>query len=494
MLYVRMFLSMLVTLYTSRVVLSVLGIEDFGIYYVVTGFVALLGFLQGAMTTATQRYFAFDIGEASGKNLTIIFTSSFQIHLLLAIVIIIVAETAGYWFVITQLTIPTDRLDAALWAYHLAVAAFAISVLMVPYTAMLMAHERMGIFAAISMADVLLKLSAVLSLQVIGSDKLITYSSLLLTVVVFTFTAYIVSNIRLFPNVSLRWRWHSNQFQIMLSYTAWNTWGSFAAAMSMHGTNILLNIFFGPAVNASRTIATMANSALNSFIQNVQVAINPQIIKSYASGNINEMHSLVLHASKYNFYLLFILAIPVLFNTEALLTLWLTEVPPYAVVFLRLTIIASLIDSFSGPLMVSAQATGHIRAYQTIIGSILLLNVPISYLTILQWNEPETVVWVSIILAISALIIRLIILNKLTKLAVSNYVTDVLLRSLYVSLATISIIYFCIPSGNTALTIVVSIIASTILTVIIVCLIGLNTAERLSILYYSRQFINHINR
>lgn len=438
MLYMRMLLAMAVTLYTSRVVLDVLGIEDFGIYQVVAGFVALLGFLQGAMTTATQRYFAFDLGESGGKDLSRIFNTSVLIHGLLALCIALLAETAGYWFVSTQLTIPDERMPAALSAYHLSVICFVVSVVMVPFTAMLMAHERMGVFAAISMLDVLLKLAAVILLQYIGSDKLVTYTWLLLAVNLVTFTSYAIANKLLFQDIQLRWQWHSRQFRTMLSYTAWNTWGNLAAALSGQGTNVLLNMFFGPTINAGRSIALQANGALNSFIQNIQAAINPQIIKLYASGEIAQMHTLVLHASKYNFFLLFTLSLPVLLNTDALLGIWLVEAPPYAAIFLQLTIAASLIDSFAGPLMTSAQATGKIKAYQSIIGGVLLLNLPISYVALLKWQKPEIVLAATILTSMTAFIARLIILRSLIELKVMNYIASVIFRSACMSATAIA--------------------------------------------------------
>lgn len=285
MLYVRMLLAMAVSLYTSRIVLDVLGVEDFGIYHLVVGFVALLGFLQGAMTTATQRYFAFDIGESGGNALGQIFNTSVIIHGLLALSIALLAETAGYWFVTTQLTIPEERMSAALAAYHLAVISFAVTVVTVPFTAMLMAHERMGVFASIGMIDVMLKLAVVLILQFIGTDKLIAYAWLLLAVNMVVFTLYTLAQKFLFPSIKLRWQWHAQQFRTMLSYTAWNTWGNLAAALSGQGANVLLNMFFGPTVNAGRSIASQANGALKSFVLNIQAAINPQIIKLYASGD-----------------------------------------------------------------------------------------------------------------------------------------------------------------------------------------------------------------
>jgi len=479
MLYIRMLLAMAVSLYTSRVVLDVLGIEDFGIYHLVVGFVALLGFLQGAMTSATQRYFAFDLGESGGKDLGQIFNTSVIIHGLLALGIAMLAETAGYWFVITQLTIPPERLSAALTAYHLAVVSFSVTVITVPFTAMLMAHERMGIFATIGMADVLLKLAAVLLLMFIGTDKLIVYAWLLLTVNLIIFTLYALAHKVLYPNIKLRFQWHAQQFRVMLSYTVWNTWGNLAAALSGQGANVMLNIFFGPIVNAGRSVASQANGALKSFVLNIQAAINPQIIKLHASGDDNQMQTLIFYASKYNFFILFTLALPVLLNADELLKTWLVEVPPYAAIFLQLTIVASLIDSFSGPLMTAAQATGKIRLYQTVIGGILLLNLPICYILLIKWREPETVLTVTIVISTIAFIARLIILKKLIQLKIQSYIKTVILRSACMSAVAIALaLTFEAHHGPGIITLILNILLTIAISCIAILVAGLNSKER----------------
>ena len=434
MLYIRMLLLMTVGLYTARALLDELGVEDFGTYHVVVGFVALLGFMQGALTTATQRYFAFDLGQSSGDNLNGLFNTSLQVHALLAICIVLVAETAGYWFVSTQLTIPEGRLQAALMAYHLSVAAFAVSVMTVPLTAMLMANERMGLFALMSMADILLKLAAVLLLPYLVYDKMSAYAALLLGVSLFTLSGYLLINRIIFPVVRLQWNWDTKSFRSMLGFTAWNTWGNLAAALSEHGNNVLLNIFFGPAVNAGRSLASQANGALNQFVTNVQAAVNPQIVKLYASGERQQMHDLVQRASKYNFLLLLVLTMPVLFYTQELLEIWLLNPPEHAAVFLQLTIIVSLIDSVARPLMTSAQATGKIRLYQSVVGGILLLNVPLAYIAIEIWYLPAVVIWSGIVVAVIALLARFFILKRLTNLAVWNYINCVIVRAVLAAL------------------------------------------------------------
>ncbi|MDH0057956.1 lipopolysaccharide biosynthesis protein [Stutzerimonas stutzeri] len=428
MLYIRMLLAMVVGLYTTRVLLNVLGVDDFGIYFVIAGFVALLGFMQGAMTAATQRYFAFDLGQNNGNNLRGLFNNSLQVHALLTICIVLIAETAGYWFVTSRLTIPEGRLDAALLAYHLSVASFAVTVMTVPLIAMLMANERMGLFALISMADILLKLAAVLLLPYLAYDKLSMYAVLLLGVSLLTLSGYLLINRAIFPAVRLQWAYDKKSFRSMLGFTAWNTWGNLAAALAEHGNNVLLNIFFGPAVNAGRSIASQANGALNQFVTNVQAAINPQIVKLYASGERQQMHDLVQRASKYNFLLLLVLVMPVLFYAQELLEIWLVNPPEYAANFLQLTIIVSLIDSVSRPLMTSAQATGKISLYQSVVGGILLLNVPFSYISIQIWCQPTVVIWSGIVVALIALLARFFILERLTGLAVWDYIKSVIVR------------------------------------------------------------------
>ncbi|MEG4313861.1 MATE family efflux transporter [Pseudomonas sp. FIP_A4] len=479
MLYIRMLLAMVVGLYTTRVLLNVLGVEDFGIYFVVAGFVALLGFMQGALTTATQRYFAFDLGQNSGHNLRGLFNTSLQVHALLAVCIVMLAETAGYWFVSTRLNIPEGRLVAALLAYHLSVASFAVTVMTVPLTAMLMANERMGLFALMSMADLLLKLAAVLLLPYLVYDHLSMYAALLLVVSLLTLSGYLLINRAIFPGVRLQRGFDKKSFHSMLGFTAWNTWGNLAAALSEHGNNVLLNIFFGPAVNAGRSIATQANGALNQFVTNVQAAINPQIVKLYASGEREQMHKLALRAAKYNFFILLVLAMPVLLNPDKLLRLWLVEVPPYAAVFLQLTIVASLINSVSGPLMTSAQATGHIRLYHSVVGGILLLNVPLNYLLLSCGLPPETLLAVTIALAVVALVARLYIITPLIGLPVGLFLSRVVGKATLVALvAGIFAILTQAASSGSLLILFSNLITAMAVTLIAIWMLGLDKSER----------------
>lgn len=441
MLYFRMLLTMAVALYTSRVILQTLGVEDYGIYNVVAGFVTMLGFLNSAMSSATQRFLAFELGKSDTKDIRGIFSMSINIHVLIALFVFMLGETVGLWFVRTQLTIPIDRMIAAEWVFHLALLSFMITIISVPYNALIIAHERMKVFAWVSILDVTLKLLIVFMLSWFGMDKLVLYGLLSLSVVFVIAMVYRVYCKNKFAESKFRLYWDRRLFNTMLSYTGWNLWGNIAAVMSAQGINVLLNMFFGPTVNAARAIAMQVSSALNSFVQNLQVAINPQIIKSYAAKDMFYMHSLACYGAKYNFFVLLLLSMPVLINTDIILQVWLGKVPEYTSIFVQLIIINILVDCISAPLMTSAQATGKIRLYQTLVGGLLLLNLPFSYVILKMGYEPYAVIYVSITLSIFALIARLSILKTLISLPIVRYLKDVVGRGLLISI-TIGILYY----------------------------------------------------
>lgn len=441
MLYFRMLLTMAVSLYTSRVILQTLGVDDFGIYNVVAGFVTMLGFLHGAMSSATQRFLAFELGKSEDKNIRGIFSMSMNIHVAIALFVLLLGETVGLWFVQTHLTIPVDRVDAAEWVFHLALFSFMITIVSVPYNALIIAHERMSVFAWVSIIDVILKLIIVFILGLVKADKLILYGALSLFVAFLIFIIYSTYCKKVFSESKLRMYWDRELFRVMLSYTGWNLWGNVAAVISGQGINILLNIFFGPSVNAARAIAMLVSSALNNFVQNLQVAINPQIIKSYASQDMAYMHKLVCYGAKYNFFLLFFLSMPVLINTDIILSSWLGSTPKYTSVFVRLIIVNILVDCISAPLMTSVQATGKIKLYQSIVGGVLLLNLPFSYFILKAGGQPQTVIYVGITISVVAFLVRLVILKKITSLPVTKYLREVVLRNMLIIVAVIVLYY-----------------------------------------------------
>lgn len=479
MLYFRMILTMLVSLYTSRVVLNTLGVEDFGIYNVVGGVIAMFGFLNSSMASATQRFLSFEIGKSDRKQLRNVFSMSVNIHFLIAFIILILAETVGLWFVNTQLIIPSGRMSAAQWVYQFSILAMMVYMVSVPYNAMIIAHERMNVFAWVSIVEVSLKLFIVFMLQWFGFDKLKFYAVLTFCVSLIIRFIYGFYCSRYFKESKLRFFWDKPLFKTLVSYAGWNLWGNVAAVLKDQGVNVLLNIFFGPVVNAARGIAYQVSSAVNQFVANFQMAMNPQIIKSYAVDDLKNMHQLIFRGAKYSFFLLFTLSLPILFETEQILRLWLKTVPEYTVIFTRLVIINVLIDCISGPLMTAAQASGKIKLYQSIVGGLLILNLPVSYLFLKLGFKPQTTMYVSIGISIIALYSRLKIISPLVSLNIMDYFKNVIFKIIpviFIAVISPSFIIYLLPV-NVARLLISCIIAITSVGLTIY-FIGLNQAEQ----------------
>jgi len=478
MLYFRMLLTMLVTLYTSRVVLQTLGIDDFGIYHVVAGFVTMLGFLHGAMSSATQRFITFELGKPGDKDVRGIFSMSMNIHIIIALLVLLMGETIGLWFVKTQMTIPADRMIAAEWVFHLALFSFMVTIVSVPFNALIIAHERMNVFAWVSIIDVTLKLLIVFMLGLLGMDKLILYGLLSLAVVFIVFMIYRRYCKNRFVESRFRLYWDQQLFRVMLTYTGWNLWGNIAAVMSGQGVNVLLNIFFGPSVNAARAIAMQISAALNSFVQNLQVAINPQIIKSYVAQDMAYMHKLVCYGAKYNFFVLLLVSLPVLNNTELILSVWLGIVPENTSIFAKLVIYTILIDSLSPPMMTAAQATGRIRLYQFVVGSILLVNIPISYVILEMGGAPYTVFYIAIGLSVIALLVRIYLISFLIEMKKRRYIVDSIVPVVSVAALVFAINNFAdVKLTNSLLNFLVSVLVSGALVAVSVLIVGLKKDE-----------------
>ncbi len=440
-LYVRMIFVLLVALYTSRVLLDVLGVEDYGVYNVVGGVVTMLGFFNGAMVSSTQRFFSFAIGQEDVEQLNRNYSTILLIQGGLALLVILLAETVGLWFVRTYLVIPPERMSAALWVYHFAVFSFVLSMLQVPFTALIITHERMNVYAFISIGDVALKLLLVLILPYLHFDKLISYAVLLFCVALITCSAYV-----LYCKVRLRYvrvikRFDRNLFRVLLSYMGWNLWGNSAAVIMGQGINILLNIFFGPAVNAARAIAYQVQGALNQLVANFQLALNPPIVKSYARGEMDYMHRLIISGSKLSFFLLFLFAVPVGLETPLILSIWLKEVPLHTVLFTNLILIVGCIDSLSGTLMTAAQASGKIKKYQMFVGLLLILNLPVSYAVLKLGGSPESTMVVAVVISLIALFVRLWIISPLVQMPVLTYCREALIPVVLTSIPSVALGY-----------------------------------------------------
>lgn len=305
LLYFRMFITMAVSLYTSRVILKALGVEDFGIYNVVGGVVTMLTFINTAMGSASQRYITFELGHKNYKQLYTVFCTSVEVHILIAIIIAILSETIGIWFLNTHMEIPSLRLEAANWVYQFSILSCIVSILYVPFNATIIAHEKMSAFAYISIIEVLLKLIIVYMLMLSEIDRLILYSILIFSIQLFIFIIYVTYCICHFPETRFKFIFDKQLFKNMISFASWSLIGNLAIVACTQGLNILLNIFWGPIVNAARAIAAQVQNAIYSFGSNFQTAINPQITKNFATGNIKQMHNLIFVSCKYSFFLLF---------------------------------------------------------------------------------------------------------------------------------------------------------------------------------------------
>lgn len=489
-LYFRMLLTLGVTLYTSRVVLNSLGVEDFGIYNVVGGVVSMMAFLSGAMSSATQRFLSFEMGKNDTKQLHNVFKMSINIHWLIILIVVLIAETVGLWFVNTQLVIPPERLVAANWVYQCVLFSFCASVLSVPYNAAIIAHEKMSAFAYISIVDVLLKLIVVFFLASHDGDKLQFYALLLALVSILMLGCYYGFARWQFVITRFGWYWNTELFKTLFSYTGWNLFGNLASVATNQGINILINLFFGATVNASRAVAFQVNSAITGFVTSLQMSINPQIVKSYASDNHQYMLQLVFAGSRYSFFLLYILAIPLLLQTEIILKAWLGILPEHTIDFCRLVIFDSLIICLSGTLMTAFQATGKIKKYQMVVGFIILCNLPISYIFLKSGYSANITMVIAIAISLFALFARVLLLSALfidIKIRFLEMVTRVSL----VFFISLSIANF-IPAieGNAFLNFLVQCFLSWFVVLFFILTIGLNKAEQQFILNKLRSFLN----
>lgn len=412
-LYFRMILIMLVTLYTSRVILAQLGIKDYGIYNVVGGVVTMFAFLNNCMTSSTQRFMTFELGRGDMQRLKDVFAASLNIHATIALVIVLLAETIGLWFVNAKLVIPEERMIAANWVYQFAILSFCVNIIQVPYNAVLIAHEKMSVYAYISILEVFLKLGIVYLLVVCPFDKLIAYGILLFCVQLIVRCVYQIYCRKHYEESKFRLFWDKDLYRQMSGFAGWNLFGSIAWLLRDQGVNIILNMFFGPVINAARGVATQVSGAVMSFITNFQVALNPQITKNYANGNIDEMENLSYLGIKFSYMILFILALPLSVNIDYVLQIWLVEVPNYAALFIVLILIDAMVGTLFGtPLMTSLSATGVIRNYQIVVSLVILCIVPVGYVFLKLGYDAPSVFYITILFSFLSGFVRFLFCRK----------------------------------------------------------------------------------
>lgn len=440
LLYFRMLFLMAVSLYTSRVVLNALGVEDFGIYNVVGGVVAMFSVLSGSLSAAISRFITYELGKGNQKNLNKIFSSAVTIQLGLAGIIILLAETIGIWFLNVKMNIPEVRMEAANWVFQFSILTFAINLISVPYNASIIAHEKMSAFAYISILEAVGKLTIAYLIAISPIDKLIFYAILMCVVALVVRLAYGNYCKRHFSECTYHFSWDKQLLKSMFSFAGWNFIGASSAVLRDQGGNVVINLFCGPAVNAARGIAFQVNNAVNQFVVNFMTALNPQITKSYAAGDKGYMMTLIFQGARLSFYMLLLLSLPILVNTHYILALWLKIVPEHAVLFVQLILIFALSESISQPLITAMLATGKIRNYQIIVGGLQMMNLPLSYILLRLGYFPEVVFVIAICISQCCLAARLILLRGMIGLSITKY-----LKNVYLNIIVVSIIAVILP-------------------------------------------------
>lgn len=441
LLYVRMLFTMAVSLFTSRVILNTLGVEDYGINNVVGGIVTMFSVLSGSLSSSISRFITFELGKGNIERLKTIFSTGVNIQLGMSVLIIIIAEAVGIWFLNAKMNIPADRMVAANWVFQCAILTFVLNLLSVPYNAAIIAHEKMSAFAYISVVEVSLKLIIVYMLMISPFDRLETYAVLLLLVGAVIRFIYGYYCKRHFEECTYHFVFDKPVLKEMTGFAGWNFLGNGAYMLNTQGVNILMNLYFGVAVNAARGVATQVDAALKQFVNNFTTAVNPQITKSYAQGDLDYMHKLVCRSAKFSAFLMMFFTVPIILETNTILTIWLKTVPDYAVIFLQWIIISSFMDTvLANSLVTSMFATGKIKRYQIIVTTVGCLVFPLSWIAFKLGFEPQVGYILYFIIYTILLFVRLYLLKDMVKLPVMMYIREVLYK-----LVPVIVVGFAIP-------------------------------------------------
>lgn len=496
MLYIRMLLIMAVTLYTSRVVLQVLGVEDYGIYNVVGGVVMMFSVLSGSLSASISRFITFELGKGNLQRLKTVFSTSVNIQLGMSLLVIVLAETVGLWFLNTKMNIAESRLEAANWVFQCSIFTFVLNLLSVPYNAAIIAHEKMSAFAYISVIEVILRLAVVYLLVILPFERLTMYAILLMCVSAIVRFVYGYYCKRHFDECTYHFLYDRSLLKEMTGFAGWNFLGNGAYMLNTQGVNILSNLYFGVTVNAARGVATQVDAALKQFVNNFTTAVNPQIIKSYSQGEFDYMHKLVCRSAKFSAFLMTLFAVPILLETDMILNIWLKTPPEYSSIFLKWIIISSFMDTvLANSLVTSMFATGKIKKYQITVTSIGCLVFPLSWIAFMLGFEPQVSYILYFVVYSILLFVRLLLLRGMIKLPVMMYVRKVLYR-----IVPVMGISFCISSVFAALMeqgwprLLTVCAVSVIITISSAFIVGLTKGERVFIVSKIGDFKNRIVR
>lgn len=483
LLYFRMLLMMFVTLFTSRVVLDKLGVTDYGIYNVVGGVVAMLGFLNSSMSNAVQRYLSFEIGKNNEAGVNRIFNVSLFAHAGIAVFVFVVMEIVGVWYLNTHMNIPAERMDAANWVLQCSIFTTLFTIVQVPYNAIIISKEQMGIYAYISILEVVLKLLVVYMLAIGNFDKLKLYSVLIMVVTIGIVMIYRFYCTRKYKEAKFKFIKDWNLLKQIVGFASWNMLGELAWVFTGQGVNIILNSFFGPVVNAARGLAEQVNGTVNRFVANFQTAVNPQLIKNYASDQLGEMKTLLFRSTRFSYYLLLALSLPIILKMDFILHLWLKEVPDYTTGFCQLVLVSSLVSTLSNLLAQVARAYGKIRNYQIIVSIFLFLNFPLSYIVLKFGGSPLSTMFVNIGINAMLLFVRLRLTNRMIQMTYGSFIRNVLFPVIIVTAVALVIpltIYFMLD--NSIISFIIVCLVSFVSVGVSIYALGMNANERLYVL------------
>ena len=481
LLYARQLFSLVISLFTVRIVLNTLGVEDYGIYNVVGGIVGMVSFLTSTLTGASQRFIAYDLAKGEKEQLNRTFSMIAISYYIIGFVAVVLAEVIGVWFLNTHMNIPSERMVAANWVLQFSIIQFALAITCAPYMADVVARERLDVFAYVGIVEVLLRLIVVYFIVISPIDRLITLSALYFLIETTKRMYYQVYCRKHFDEAKVHFIWDGKRMKELLSYSGWNAIGAGANICRSHGINILLNIFFDPVINAARAVAYQVNNAINTFVQNFYFAVDPQIIKNYAVNEMKEMHNLIFLSSRLAFYLLLLLCIPVSLNIDPILTLWLKNPPDYASIFVQFVLINMVVEVFSHPLSIGVSATGNVRNFQIVVSGIYLMILPIAYVVLALGGPPESTLLVNAAVVLLCLLPRFYFCKKQYNLPVRSYFFKVIVYPFIIGVICYVSSYFfvsIIADGQSLLRLLLAALAAFVVTFAIIAMFGISKDER----------------
>lgn len=488
LLYVRSLILLVITLYTSRVILKALGVEDYGIYNLVGGVVTMFAMISGTLSSASQRFITFALGEGDSDNCKKVFSNSITLHIVLGLIIVAILEIGGVWFLNHKLNIPEGRMAVANVVLQCSIATFFVNIISVPFNALIIAHEKMSAFAYISILEGVLKLLIAILLLYVWMDKLVLFAILQLALAVFLRSIYSIYCNRHFEEAQ-RLKLHIDKglFKDMFSFAGWNLFGQTSMVLRNQGVDIVLNMFFGVTVNAAKGVSNQVQRAVMQFVGNFQTALKPQLTKSVAQNDIQRTHELVIQGSRFSFYMMLLFTVPLIISSKEILGLWLVKVPDWASVFVQLTMFYLLLDTQSRFLMHAIMATGKIRNYQIVVGGTKLMAIPMAYLWLVAGGTPTVGIWVNIILEIICLGERLYFNKKMLNLPVADFLNSAFTKCFLVLIVSMVVPYLTYLYVTKNLWVVLPVsLASSLLAVY--CL-GLNKQERTQLVSKAKKII-----